>query len=128
MQDQVADPIEKKLQELPWFDKVITYTKPGFTAMNVGFRDNTPARDVPHLFYQLRKKLDDVRGQLPTDLIGPNVNDEFGDVDSILYMLTGDGADFAQLKKVAEALRQQLLKVPGVTRSTLWRAGRAHLC
>jgi multidrug efflux pump len=55
MQDQVADPIEKKLQELPWFDKVITYAKPGFAAMNVGFRDNTPARDVPQLFYQLRK-------------------------------------------------------------------------
>ncbi|KLK90457.1 multidrug transporter AcrB [Microvirga vignae] len=120
MQDQVADPIEKKLQELPWFDKVITYSKPGFAAMNVGFRDNTPAREVPQLFYQLRKKLDDIRGQLPNDLIGPNVNDEYGDVDSILYMLTGDGADFAQLKKVAEGLRQQLLKVPGVTKVNLY--------
>ena len=62
--------------------------------MNVGFRDNTPAREVPQLFYQLRKKLDDIRGQLPRDLIGPNVNDEYGDVDSVLYMLTGDGADY----------------------------------
>ena len=70
MQDQVADRIEKKLQELPWFDKVVTYTKPGFTAMNVGFRDNTPAREVPQLFYQLRKKLDDLEGELPRDLIG----------------------------------------------------------
>ena len=120
MQDQVSDRIEKKLQELPWFDKVVTYTKPGFTAMNVGFRDNTPARDVPQLFYQLRKKLGDVRGDLPRDLIGPNVNDEYGDVDSVLYMLTGDGADFAQMKKVAEGLRQQLLKVPGVTKVTLY--------
>ena len=120
MQDQVADPIEKKLQELPWFDKVVTYAKPGFAAMNVGFRDNTPAREVPQLFYQLRKKLDDIRGQLPRDLIGPSVNDEYGDVDSILYMLTGDGADFAQLKKVAEGLRQQLLKVPGVTKVNLY--------
>ena len=120
MQDQVADLIEKELQELPWFDKVVTYAKPGFAAMNVGFRDNTPAREVPQLFYQLRKKLDDIRGQLPRDLIGPNVNDEYGDVDSILYMLTGDGADFAQLKKVAEGLRQQLLKVPGVTKVNLY--------
>jgi multidrug efflux pump len=120
MQDQVADPIEKKLQELPWFDKVITYAKPGFAAMNVGFRDNTPARDVPQLFYQLRKKLDDIRNQLPDDLIGPTVNDEYGDVDSILYMFTGDGADFAQLKKVAEGLRQHLLKVPGVTKVNLY--------
>jgi multidrug efflux pump subunit AcrB len=120
MQDQVADRIEKRLQELPYFDKVITYTKPGFTAMNVGFRDNTPAREVPQLFYQLRKKLTDLRSDLPRDLIGPNVNDEFGDVDSVLYMMTGDGADYAQLKTVAEALRQRLLKVPGVTKVNLY--------
>src|SRR5829696_789310 len=82
MQNQVSDRIEKRLQELPWFDKVVTYTKPGFTAMNVGFRDNTPPREVPQLFYQLRKKLADIRGELPGDLIGPNVNDEYGDVDS----------------------------------------------
>ena len=120
MQDQVSDRIEKKLQELPWFDKVVTYTKPGFTAMNVGFRDNTPPEDVPQLFYQLRKKLDDIRGDLPPDLIGPNVNDEYGDVDSVLYMLSGDGADYAQLKKVGEALRQRLLKVPSVTKVNLY--------
>ncbi|MET0527212.1 MAG: efflux RND transporter permease subunit [Microvirga sp.] len=120
MQDQVADPIEKKLQELPWFDKVVTYAKPGFVAMNVGFRDNTPAREVPQLFYQLRKKLDDIRGQLPSDLTGPNVNDEYGDVDSILYMLTADGADYAQLKRVAETIRQKLLKVDSVTKVNLY--------
>jgi len=57
MQAQVADPIEKKLQELPYFDKVTTYTKPAFTAMQVAFKDNTPAREVPELFYQLRKKI-----------------------------------------------------------------------
>lgn len=82
MQDQVADRIEKKLQELPYFDKVQTYTKPGFTAMQVVLRDSTPAREVPQLFYQLRKKLSDIRSDLPADLIGPNVNDEYGDVDS----------------------------------------------
>src|SRR5918995_3130877 len=60
MQDQVADRIEKKLQELPYFDKVQTYTKPAFTAMQVSFRDNTPPHEVPQLFYQIRKKLDDV--------------------------------------------------------------------
>ncbi|HEV2558556.1 MAG TPA: efflux RND transporter permease subunit [Microvirga sp.] len=120
MQDQVADRIEKRLQELPWFDKVVTYTKPGFTAMNVQFRDNTPAREVPQLFYQLRKKLGDIRSELPRDLSGPNVNDEFGDVDSVLLALTGDGADYAQLKAVAEALRQRLLKVQGVTKVNLY--------
>ncbi len=120
MQDQVADRIEKRLQELPWFDKAVTYTKPGFTAMNVGFRDNTPAKEVPQLFYQLRKKIGDVRGDLPRDVSGPNINDEFGDVDSLLYMITAPGADAAQKKRVAEALRQHLLKVPGVTKVTLY--------
>jgi multidrug efflux pump subunit AcrB len=116
IQTQVADPIEKKLQELPYFEKVQTYSKPAFTAMQVTFRDNTPAKDVPYLFYLLRKKLVDVQGELPQGILGPVVNDEFSDVDSILYMMTGDGADYAQLKKVAEAMRQRLLKVPGVTK------------
>lgn len=120
MQEQVADRIEKKLQELPYFDKVTTYTKPSFTAMQVAFKDNTPAKEVPQLFYQLRKKLSDIRSDLPANLIGPNVNDEYGDVDSILYMLTGNGADYAQLKKVAEGLRQHLLKTPNVIKVNLY--------
>jgi multidrug efflux pump len=120
MQEQVADPIEKKLQELPYFDKVQTYSKPAFTAMQVVFKDTTPPKEVPNLFYQLRKKLGDVRGQLPAGLIGPSVNDEYGDVDSVLYMVTADGADHAQLKKVAEALRQDLLRVPDVVKVNLY--------
>lgn len=120
MQEQVADPIEKKMQELPYFDKVQTYSKPNFTALQVTFKDNAPAKDVPYLFYLLRKKLADVQGSLPANLVGPTVNDEFSDVDSILYMMTGDGADFAQLKKVAEGLRQRLLKVNGVTKVNLY--------
>ena len=120
MQEQVADPIEKKLQELPYFEKVQTYTKPSFTAMTLTFKDYTPAKDVPQLFYQLRKKLGDIRGDLPANLIGPNINDEYGDVDSVLYMLTGEGADYAQLKKVAEGLRQRLLKTENVTKVNLY--------
>jgi multidrug efflux pump len=120
MQMQVADPMEKKLQELPYFEKVQTYSKPGFTALQVTFRDSTPPKDVPYLFYLLRKKLVDVQGQLPAGLLGPVVNDEFSDVDSILYMMTGEGADYAQLKKAAEGLRQRLLKVPGVTKVDLY--------
>ena len=115
MQSQVADPIDKKLQELPYFEKVQTYLKPAFTAMQVTFKDSTPPKDVPYLFYLLRKKLVDVQGQLPNGLLGPVVNDEFSDVDSILYMMTSDGANYAQLKKAAEGLRQRLLKVAGVT-------------
>jgi multidrug efflux pump len=120
MQMQVADPIEKKLQELPYFDKVQTYSKPGFTAMQVSFRDSTPPKDVPYLFYLLRKKLVDAQGDLPAGILGPVVNDEFSDVDSILYMMTGDGADYAQLKRAAEGLRQRLLKVDGVTKVDIY--------
>ncbi len=120
MQEQVADPIEKKLQELPYFDKVTTYSKPSFAAMQIAFRDNTPAREVPNLFYLTRKKLNDLKPDLPAGVIGPNVNDEYGDVDSILYMVTGDGADYAQLKKVSEGLRQALLKITGVTKVDIY--------
>ncbi len=120
IQTQVADPIEKKLQELPYFEKVQTYSKPGFTAMQVTFRNSTPPKDVPYLFYLLRKKLVDAQGDLPSGILGPVVNDEFSDVDSILYMMTGDGADYAQLKKAAEGMRQRLLKVPGVTKVDIY--------
>src|SRR5689334_5238814 len=122
MQTQVADPIEKKLQELPYFEKVQTYSKPSFTAMQVTFRDSTPPKEVPYLFYLLRKKLVDVQGELPSGVLGPIVNDEFSDVDSILFTMTGDGTDYKQLKTVAEAFRQRLLKVDGVTKVDLYGA------
>ncbi|WP_342360013.1 efflux RND transporter permease subunit [Terrarubrum flagellatum] len=122
MQDQVSDRMEKKLQELPFFNKVQTYTKPGFTAMQMEFKDYTRSGEMPQLFYQIRKKLTDIRSDLPTNLIGPNVNDEFGDVDSILYMLSGDGADYAQLKKVAEGFKQRLLRVPNVVKVNIYGA------
>ena len=122
MQDQVAERIEKKLQELPWFDRVQTYTKPGFTAIQMAFRDQTPPRDVPQLFYQVRKKLDDLRAELPSGLIGPSVNDEFGDVDAVLYTLTGDGASYADLKRYAELLKSRMLRVPNVTKVNLYGA------
>jgi multidrug efflux pump len=99
---------------------VQTYSKPAFTAMQVSFKDSTPPKDVPYLFYLLRKKIADAQGDLPAGVLGPVVNDEFSDVDSILYMMTGDGADYAQLKKTAEGMRQRLLKVPGITKVDLY--------
>ncbi|OYU48264.1 MAG: multidrug transporter AcrB [Rhizobiales bacterium PAR1] len=122
MQNQVTDRIEKKLQELAYFNKVVTYTKPGFAALQMEFKDNTPAKQVPELFYQLRKKLGDLKAELPAGIIGPSVNDEFGDVDSILTMITGDGADYAQLKRIAEDFKRALLKVPDVTKVSIYGA------
>lgn len=122
MQNQVTDRIEKKLQELAYFNKVVTYTKPGFAALQMEFKDNTPAKQVPELFYQLRKKLGDLKAELPAGIIGPSVNDEFGDVDSILTMITGDGAEYAQLKRIAEDFKRALLKVPDVTKVSIYGA------
>jgi multidrug efflux pump subunit AcrB len=120
MQDQVAERIEKKLQELPFLDRVQTFTKPGFSAMQVSLRDTTPPKDVPGLFYQIRKKIDDIRADLPAGVIGPNINDEFGDVDAVLYTITGEGVSYADMKRVAERLKSRLLRVPNVTKVNLY--------
>jgi multidrug efflux pump subunit AcrB len=120
MQAQVTDRIEKKLQELAYFDRVNTYTKAGFTAISLQFKDYAPSRIMPDLFYQARKKLTDLKPELPAGVIGPNVNDEYGDVDSLLYMVTADGGDYAQLKQVAEALKRELLRVPNVVKVNVY--------
>ena len=120
MQDQVADRIEKKLQTLPWFEKVVTYAKPNFAAMQVTFRDNTPAAQVPSLFYQIRKKLDDVRGELPAGTVA-SVDDEYGDVDSLLYTLSGEGADYSRSSRWwPRVCASGLLRVEGVVKVTLY--------
>jgi multidrug efflux pump len=120
MQSQVADRVEKKLQELPWVDKIETYSKPSFASISLTFRDSTPPREVPMLFLELRKKMVNVRPDLPDGVVGPLVNDTFGDVDSVLYTITGDGASYAQLKDVAEAFRKRLQRVPDVTKVDLY--------
>jgi multidrug efflux pump subunit AcrB len=120
MQDQVADRIEKKLQELAYFDRVDTYTRAGFMATTVVFKDTTPPGQVQTLFYQMRKKLSDIRGDLPAGVVGPNVNDEYGDVYSILYMISADGLDLGELKDLAEDIRQNLLGVADVNKVDLF--------
>ncbi len=116
MQTQVADKIEKKLQELPYLDRVETYSIPGVSFVQVFLRDTTPPAKVKDLWYQVRKKVGDVRGDLPAGIIGPNFNDEFGDVYSALYMLSADGLSLAELKARAEDIRQRLLRVPNVNK------------
>ncbi|EKF18464.1 efflux RND transporter permease subunit [Nitratireductor pacificus] len=114
VQRQVADPIEKMLQEIPYFDKVRTYSKPGSTFMQLQLDDTTPPGAVADIWYQVRKRVGDIRGSLPAGVIGPFFNDEFGDVDSALYMLSGEGATMRDLKDAAEDIRQRLLRVPDV--------------
>src|SRR6266571_1241233 len=116
MQEQVADKIEKKLQELPYLDRVESYAQPGVAFIQVFLTDKTPPAKVKDLWYQVRKKVSDIRGELPAGVIGPRFNDEYGDVYSAIYMLTADGLDPAALKARAEDVRQNLLRVPDVNK------------
>src|SRR6201987_5688062 len=102
MQTQVADKIEKKLQELPWLDRVETYSQPGLPYIQVVLIDRPPPAKVKDLWYQVRKKVGDIRGDLPPGVVGPNFNDEYGDVYSAIYMLSADGLSLAALKTRAE--------------------------
>jgi multidrug efflux pump len=116
MQTQVADKIEKKLQELPSLDRIESYSQPGVSFIRVILSDRTAPAKVKDLWYQVRKKVSDIRGSLPPGIIGPNFNDEYGDVYSALYMLTADGLTLAELKTRAEDIRQRLLRVPDVNK------------
>jgi multidrug efflux pump len=119
MQSQVADKIEKKLQELSYLDRVESYSRPGISFIRVFLTDQTPPAKVQDLWYQVRKKISDIRGDLPAGIVGPSFNDEYGDVYSSLYMLTADGLSPAQLKSRAEDIRQRLLRVPNVNKVDL---------
>ena len=119
LQSQVVDKIEKKLQELPYLDRVTSYTRPDVAFIQVTLSDTTPPRLVKDLWYQTRKKVSDIRADLPSGIIGPNFNDEFGDVYSALYMITADGMGLAEIKTLAEDIRQRLLRVPDVNKVDL---------
>lgn len=114
MQDLVAEPLEKRLQELTWYDRVETTTRPGFAFMTVTLKDSTPPSVVQEEFYQARKKLGDEAGNLPTGVYGPFVNDEYSDVSFALYALKAERLPMRDLARQAEAIRQDLLHVPGV--------------
>jgi multidrug efflux pump subunit AcrB len=114
MQDQVAEPLEKRMQELKWYDRAETFTRPGLAFTTVTLKDPTPPAEVPEEFYQARKKLGDEAAKLPQGVQGPFVNDEYGDVTFALYALKAKGEPQRLLVRQAEELRQRLLHVPGV--------------
>ncbi|EMX8930329.1 efflux RND transporter permease subunit [Enterobacter asburiae] len=114
IQDQVAEPLEKRLQELKWYDRTETYTRPGMAFITLSLQDKTPPAEVQEEFYQARKKLGDESQHLPAGVIGPMINDEFSDVTFALFALKAKGEPQRQLVRDAEGLRQQLLHVPGV--------------
>ncbi len=114
MQDQVAEKIEKRMQELRWYDRVETYTRPGLAFTTLTLLDSTPPSEVQEEFYQARKKVGDEVVNLPSGVIGPIVNDEYSDVTFALFALKAQGEPQRTLVRDAETLRQRLLHVPGV--------------
>ena len=116
---QVTDRIEKTLQEVPYFKWTRSYSRPGESLIVLELQDNAPPDEVPQIWYQVRKKVGDIRRTLPPEVAGPFFNDEFGDVFGTIYAFTGDGFTMAQLKDHAEAIRQELLRVPDVAKVEL---------
>jgi multidrug efflux pump len=116
LQAQAVDKVEKKLQELPYLDRIESYSQPGGAFIRVTLSDKTPPAKVKDLWYQVRKKVGDIKNELPPGITGPDFNDEYGDVYSALYMLTAEGLNLAELKARAEDIRQRLLRVPDVNK------------
>ncbi|MEI6618596.1 MAG: efflux RND transporter permease subunit [Betaproteobacteria bacterium] len=119
---QVTDKLERTLQEVPGADKIRSFSKPGETTILFQLKDSTRAAEVPDLFYTVRKKIGDMRGTLPQGVVGPFFNDEFGDVYGVIYALKAEGFSPAEVKEVADDVRQKLLRVPDVNKVELFGA------
>jgi multidrug efflux pump len=116
MEQQVTDKIEKKLQEIPEIDIARSYSKPGESMVFFLARDSIPSKRMPEVWYQVRKKVGDIQGSLPSGVRGPYFNDEFGDTYGNLFALVGEGVSPAELKRHADAIRNELLRVPDVAK------------
>lgn len=116
MAEQVTDKIEKTLQEVPYSDKIRSYTKPGESVTIFQLKDNSPAKDVADVWYQVRKRVGDMRFTLPQGVLGPFFNDDFGDVYGSIFALSADGFSREELREHADRVRAQLLKIPDVAK------------
>src|SRR6187551_1756012 len=120
MAEQVTDKLERTLQEVPYADKIRSYSKPGESQIIFQIKDSSKPADVPNVWYSVRKKVGDMRGTLPGGIQGPFFNDDFGDVYGVIYALEADGFGYAELKTFADDVRQQLLRVPDVAKVELF--------
>ena len=120
--DQVTDKIERTLQEVPNADIIRSYTKPGESLTMLQIRDGAPPKEVPNVWYQVRKRIGDARGTLPPGVLGPFFNDDFGDVYGSIYALSADGFSDEELRVFAESIRSQLLRVPHVAKVEIFGA------
>ena len=116
VEQQVTDRIEKKLQETPGLDFLRSYSRPGESVIFVNLREDVNPKSVADTWYQVRKKISDIRNTLPQDVAGPFFNDEFGDTYGSIYAFTADGFTHAELREYVEDIRQELLHVPDVSK------------
>ncbi len=116
VEQQVTDKLEKKIQEVPHLDYSSSYSRPGESMIFIVAKDDTFSKDIPDVWYQVRKKVGDIRHTLPQGIESLTFNDEFSDVYGSMFALTGDGFDNAALKKQAELIRSELLKVKDVAK------------
>ena len=120
--EQVTDKIERTLQEVPNADVIRSYTKPGESLTLLELKDSAPPKDVAATWYQVRKKVGDMRNTLPQGVIGPVFNDDFGDVYGSIFALAADGFSDEELRVFAENVRGQLLRVPDVAKVEVFGA------
>ena len=113
---QVTDKIERKLQEIAQTAFIRSFSRPGEAMVFFTVKDSTAPSEIPGIWYQVRKKIGDIRHTLPQGVVGPSFNDEFGDTFGNVFALLGDGLDYAELKRFAEAIRNELLRVPDVAK------------
>ncbi|MDQ1314235.1 MAG: multidrug efflux pump [Pseudomonadota bacterium] len=118
--EQLTERIEKKLQEMPELDFVQSYAKPGETALFVNIKETVRGRDVATAWYQIRKKIGDLKSQLPAGMQGPFFNDEFGDTFGSIYAFTGDGFSRAEVRRVAEDAQREVRRLPNVGKVELF--------
>jgi multidrug efflux pump len=118
--EQLTERIEKKLQEIPELDYVQSYAKPGETALFVTVKEAVRGRDVAAVWYQVRKKVGDLKSQLPAGVQGPFFNDEFGDTFGSIYAFTGDGFSLAEVRRVAEEAQREVRRLPNVGKVELF--------
>jgi multidrug efflux pump len=118
--EQVTDKLERTLQEVPYAFRIRSYSKPGESQIIFELKDSSPPKEVANAWYVVRKKIGDMRFTLPQGVQGPFFNDDFGDVYGVIYAMSADGFDYAELKTFADDARQTLLRVPDVAKVELF--------
>ena len=116
MLKQVTERLERTLQETPNLDSLRSFTRAGVTTIFVNLKDSTRAKEVPDIWYHVRKSIGDMRHTLPIGVVGPGFNDEFGDTFGIIYGFTADGFTHRELRDYVEDVRSKLLHVPDVSK------------